>query len=45
MSPRGENQDIIENLFVQLNKEFGSMAPQIINSLVEVLGGARTMKN
>jgi len=41
MSYRGENQEVIEELFSQLHGEFGSMAPQIINKLVQVLGGTR----
>lgn len=41
MPPRGENQEIIEELFSQLHGEFGSLAPRIINRLVSVLGGSR----
>ena len=41
MPPRGDNQDIIEELFTQLQGEFGSLAPRIINKMVEILGGSR----
>ena len=38
---RGENQEVIEELFGQLHAKFGEFAPEIIKTLVEVLGGAR----
>lgn len=41
MPPRGDNQEIIEELFNQLHGEFGSLAPRIINKMVAVLGGSR----
>ena len=41
MAQRGENTEIIEELFSQLHGEFGSLAPRIINRLVAVLGGTR----
>lgn len=41
MSQRGENQEIIEELFSQLHGEFGALAPRIINKMVSVLGGSR----
>jgi Mor family transcriptional regulator len=39
--PRGDNQEIIEELFCRMHSEFGGMAPKIINVMVSVLGGTR----
>ncbi len=41
MAQRGENQEILEELFNQLHIEFGSLAPRIIYRMVSVLGKTR----
>ncbi len=39
--PRGENKEVIADLFDQLHTEFGKLAPQIIETMVICLGGSR----
>lgn len=39
--PRGENQDVVANLFTRLHSEFEEQAPQIIEVMVECLGKSR----
>lgn len=41
MSYRGENREVIEELFSRLQAEFGSLSPRIIKIIVEVAGGTR----
>ena len=38
---RGENQEVISELFDRLHAEFGAFAPDIIKMLINVLGGTR----
>ncbi len=38
---RHEHQEIIAQLFDRLHREFGRMAPQIIQVMVECVGGCR----
>lgn len=38
---RAENQEVISRLFDRLHREFGRMAPQIIQVIVEIAGGCR----
>jgi len=39
--PRGENKEVIADLFDRLHTEFGKLAPQIIQVMVASLGGSR----
>ena len=38
---RAENLEAVTHLFDRLHREFGRMAPQIIQVMVEVVGGCR----
>ena len=38
---RSENQEVVRQLFDRLGREFGQLAPQIIQVMVEVAGGCR----
>jgi Mor family transcriptional regulator len=38
---RSENQEVVSQLFDRLHREFGRMAPQIIQVMVECVGGCR----
>jgi Mor family transcriptional regulator len=38
---RHENGEVIRELFDRLHREFGRMAPQIIQVMVECVGGCR----
>lgn len=38
---RGDNQEVIAELFDRLHAQFGNHAPEIIKTMVSVLGGTR----
>lgn len=38
---RTGNSDVIQEVFIRLNQEFGNLAPQIIRVLVGCMGGVR----
>ncbi len=38
---RSGNQEAVEELFICLQREFGNMAPQIVQTLVRCVGGLR----